>query len=179
MFALKKTKNNSGFSVIELMVSAGIIAIISAMVVVNLRGSTQKSSLDNEAERLASVIRQAHINALIGLTVSGSRPLGGFGLRLSQCSSDCSYTLFADDGDYVYGAGDTLIEDLGLLDDNIYISLLAPDDPLDIVFVPPAGDIYLNGDVVADSAAITLGFESTAYTKRVILNRLSGRLDIQ
>ncbi len=180
-------KHNSGFTVIELIVSASIIAIISIMVVANLRGSTQRNSLGNEAERLSSVIRQAHIYSLIGTTVGGIRPVGGFGVHLEECTTDCSYILFADfDEDYIYSAAnDTLVQQLGMLDNNVQFFQLKPDPPappsniLDIAFVPPYGDIYINGDILDGSATTTLSFANSSYFKQVILNRLSGRIDIQ
>ena len=180
MLSKKTKKNNFGFTIIELMVSASIIAIISALAVVNLRGSEQKSTLDNETERLSSVMRQAHINSLIGLTVGGVRPLGGFGLHIGQCASNCSYLLFADDGNFIYDAGiDTIVDQINMLDENVSITLTQPTDPFDIVFSPPRGNIYINGNTLVNSATTTLGFVNTSYSKQIIINRFSGRIDIQ
>src|SRR3989338_2874825 len=67
MSTIKYQKNKPGFTITELVVAAGIIAMISVMVVVNFRGANQKAALDNEAERLSTILRQANINSLIVL----------------------------------------------------------------------------------------------------------------
>ena len=291
-FSYKIPKNKYGFTIIELIVSASIIAIISTMVVANFHGSSQRFALDNEAERLSSVIRQAHINSLIGLTVNGIRPSGGFGVHISECGlqqdsclewvsecqgwedvchgwedvcqgwedvcssgdvrnlgpvqcytqcggnwdlenrcccygtwseectggyesectgghqsectggyqsectggwqdvcslygeedlGDCHYLLFADNGDYVYNeADDTLMQNLGLLDDNIYVDAIVPTTTdVDIIFTPPHGTIYINGSATEDDVTIRLGFERQQYKNDIIIDRNTGRIDIQ
>ena len=184
-----KLKNNLGFTMIELMVSASIIAMMSVLVVANFRGSTQKTSLNNETERLSTILREANINSLVGLTVNGTRPEGGFGLHVEDCSFNCQYIIFADqDEDYIYDSNNdgSPVSTIGMLDDNVYIktliledSILVPGTPVDIVFVPPQGDIMINGGINYDSAAIVLGFINSDYEKRIIINRVSGRLNIQ
>lgn len=237
MLQIIKNKQK-GFTIIELMVSAGIIAVISVLVVANFRGSTQKSSLDNEAERLAGIIRTAHINSLAGLTVGGVRPAGGFGVYLNECGmgqtctnsewvcssgdiafncywgcdshtgeyrwpfgcccdgtwnyectewtetdlGDCNYILYADlNENYEYDGEptDSLIQSFNMLEENVYISNLLPNDSLDINFVPPRGDIYFDGLTTDNQAIITLGFTDTNYTKQITINRLTGKMDIQ
>ena len=159
------------------MISASIIVSISILAIVNFRGSTQKSTLDNEAERLSSIIRQANINTLTGLTVGGSRPIGGFGVRITQCSANCSYILFADDGNHQYDNGEE-VQRPGMLDDNVFVSSTFPANPLDIVFVPPRGDIYINGVQTSDASA-TLAFGNTDYSKQIIIYQETGRINIQ
>lgn len=179
---IDKKKNQQAFSVIELIVSASIIAIMSVLVMANFRGSNQKTTLGNEAERLAAVIRETHINSLIGLTVNGARPAGGFGLHLQKCTSGCSYILFADqDQDHLYdgGVNDSLVQQIGLLGANVYIDNIVPDNTLDITFVPPYGTIYFNGSDSVDQATITLGYGQTDYKKNITLSRLTGRVEIE
>ena len=182
MLSLKKTKNNFGFTVIELIVSAGIIALVSVLVIVNLRGTNQKSSLDNEADRISSIIRTAHINSIIGLTVNGTRPLGGFGIHLIECETNCTYFLFADDnGNYEYDGDppDVLIQAFNMLDDNVYIDNLSSGNNLDITFTPPEGEIYIDASHDDDEAVIILRFTDTSYTRQITINRFTGRIDIQ
>jgi prepilin-type N-terminal cleavage/methylation domain-containing protein len=170
--------NHSGFTIIELVVSASIIAIISTLVIANFRGANQRSSLENEAERLSSVIRQAQINALVGMTVDGVRPIGGFGVHLIACATDCHYSLFADtSGDYLYNTSEE-IQNLGMLDDNVYIKTL-PNSPLDIDFTPPKGVAYINGADTTDEVRVTLGFANTDYEKTLVINRLTGQINTE
>ncbi len=194
MLNLLKSKRPSchpGFTIAELVVAAGIIAMISAMVITNFRGSNQRASLDNESERLSSILRQANINSLIGLTVGGVRPAGGFGVHLVTCSSDCSYWLFSDgNGDHLYdpnNPGDTLVQRFGMLDDNVYIHQLVLPLPegepqpesLDIAFVPPQGWVFVNGVDTFSQAEITLGFANSSYERTITLISKSGRINIQ
>jgi len=176
-----KHKQQSGFTIVELMVSASIIVVISVLAIVNFRGYEQKSSLYNEAERMSGVIRQAHINALTGLLVDGSRPLGGFGVHIEPCSADCSYFIFADDGSYQYEFGtDTIVQTINMLEDSVYISGINPgSSAVDIIFIPPQGLIYINGLAIEDSAQINLTFSNSSYSKDIILDRRSGKIEIQ
>ena len=176
-----------GFSIIELIVCASIIAIMSLLVIANFKGSAQKSALNNETERLATIIREAHIDALIGLTVNGVRPIGGFGVYLNECTANCSYSLFANqadqDGDYDYeydhDVNDSLVQQIGMLDSHVYIDNIIPDNALNIIFIPPYGTIYFNGSDSIDQATVTLGYQQTQYKKNIIISRLTGKIDVQ
>lgn len=183
-------RNNNGFTIAELVVAAGIIAMISVLVIANFRGSGQKAALDNEAERLSAILRQANINSLIGLTANGSRPAGGYGLHMVTCQANCSYWLFADtNADYLYNATEpeaAFAQRFGMLDDDVFIHQIAllpeeedQSDSLDIIFLPPQGLVYINGSNTASAAEITLGFKNTAYTKVITLDAKSGRINIE
>ncbi|NMB48566.1 hypothetical protein GYA13_03960 [Candidatus Kuenenbacteria bacterium] len=191
-FSTKYCLERPGFTIIELVVCAGIIAMISTLIIANFQGSTQRGSLDNEAERLSSVLRQANINSLIGLTIAGGvRPAGGFGVHLDTCSSDCSYFIFADgNGDHLYdpnNPGDIIIQNLGMLDDNVYIHQLVLPLPegqpqpasLDIAFVPPQGLVFINGVDTFEQAEVSLGFANSSYERTITLISKSGRINIQ
>ncbi len=188
----KYFKNQQGFSMIDLIVSASIVAILSAMVIANYRGSNQKIILDSEAERLSSIIRQANINALIGQTVNGVRPPGGFGVHIEKCAHSspavCSYSLFADqDQDYKLSAADDILQTINTFDKNVEFNNISAGSnsdiaQLDVTFVPPQGTMYFfdeNGVLSDEEVTITLHFIKTSYQKFLIINRTSGRLDIQ
>ncbi|HOZ36725.1 MAG TPA: hypothetical protein PLR18_02755 [bacterium] len=192
ILSIRLLADKSGFTIAELVVCAGIIAMVSALVIANFQGSNQRASLDNEAERLGSVLRQANINSLIGLTVTGGvRPAGGFGVHLSACSSDCSYFIFADgNGDHLYNPdnpGDIIIQNFGMLDDNVYIHQLVLPLPvgqpqpesLDIAFVPPQGLVYVNGVDTFEQAEMSLGFANSSYERVITIISKSGRINIQ
>ena len=153
----------------------------------NFKGSAQKSALNNETERLSTIIREAHIDALIGLTINGIRPAGGFGVYLNECTVNCFYTLFANqadqDGDYDYeydhGVNDSLVQQIGMLDSHVYIENITPGNALNIIFIPPYGSIYFNGSESIDQVTITLGYQQTQYKKNIIISRLTGKIDVQ
>jgi len=190
---LNKIKKQA-FTIIELMVSASIIAILALMVVVNFRGSNQKGILENESERLSSVIRQTQIDALIGQTVNGQLRPYAFGLHLQKCTVGaapifCSYLIFADEnGDYKYNGGDYLMQTLNTFDKNIEftnISTASDNDmsQIDIVSVPPNGKLYFFGTgatALTDTVVeITLRYYGSDYSKKLIVNSLSNQVDLQ
>ncbi len=197
MFWKKQLKKQGGFTMIDLIVSASIVAILSAMVIANYKGSDQKIILDNETERLSSIIRQANINALIGQTVNGVRPPGGFGVHIEKCvhsatPASCNYILFADqDQDYKLSSSDDIIQtiktfDLGVEFNRISSSSEGDVSSLDIVFVPPHGTMYFYDEDAAvddllndETIEIYLGFIGTNYQKKLVINRISNQIDIQ
>ncbi len=179
-----------GFTIIELMVSASIIAILALMVVANFRGSNQNKILSNEAERLSSVIRQAQINALIGQTVNGQPRPDAFGLHIEKCGhGSCNYLSFADEtGDYKYNTGDYLMQTFNTFDTQVEISSISVASnndlsQLDIVSVPPNGKLYFFGTgstALSDEIVqITLHYYGTDYNKKIIVNSSSSQVDLE
>ncbi len=176
--------NQHGFSVIELIVSASIIAFISALVVVNFRGTNQKQAMANEADRLSSIIRQAHIDTLIGNTINGTRPPGGYGIHLQECQPEnCSYIFYANDTNEYYYNSDFIVEEYTLIDDNVYVDDVEYSQAVDFVFVPPKGDIYFYDNsqnaISSETVTITLKYANTDYTHTIRLNRLSGQIEVE
>ncbi len=201
MLIFKKIKKNKfkqyGFTLVELIVSIAIIAVLTTMAINNFRGSNEKNILDNEAERVASVIRQMHINSLIGQTVNGERPRS-FGFNLQTCVYSgtptifCHYTAFADNEangtvDYKYDSGDDILQTITTFDKNIEFTAInvggSSLDELNIIFIPPQGSIQFFGsgtDALTDEEVeIVLHYYNTSYYKRIIVNRISGQIEIQ
>ncbi|PIU10818.1 hypothetical protein COT27_01125 [Candidatus Kuenenbacteria bacterium CG08_land_8_20_14_0_20_37_23] len=178
---IKSRNNQRGFTVIELIICSVIIATLTIFAAANFRGYTQKTTITKEAERLSSIFRQAHINTLTGHLVNGTRP-AGFGVKLEECATDCSYILFADeDGDYLYESEtDIPLQTLGMFEDNVYVDSLAPDENgLNIVFTFPKGEIYINGRQTEEEASVILKFQNYDYTRTLTVNQNSGRIDIE
>ncbi len=196
MFVRKNKINRSGFTLVELIVSISIIAVLTTMAINNFRGSNEKNILANEAERVASVIRQMHINSLIGQTVNGARPRS-FGFNLQTCIHSgtptiCHYISFADNEtngtiDYKYDSGDDVLQTITTFDKNIEFTAIniggSSLDELNIVFIPPQGSIQFFGsgtDALTDEEVeIVLRYHNTSYYKRITVNRISGQIEIQ
>jgi prepilin-type N-terminal cleavage/methylation domain-containing protein len=59
-------KNQHGFTIVELIVTMSIMAILASMVVINFRANEIENLLDQEAQRYVTVVRQAQNYALTG-----------------------------------------------------------------------------------------------------------------
>lgn len=182
----KLKKNNFGFTLMELMVVTAILVVLLVIVVANFRAVDFRSSLDNEAEKLAAVLRQAQIWALTGQTISGARY--SFGIHLEECASGvCNYILFVDlDGDNVfdsipderYGQGDhNMVETIYLADNALKLGSSWPNS-LDIVFEPPLATTYFNNSQTEATAEITLSSTYFSGTRKVVVDRESGQINM-
>jgi len=95
-----KENRQKGFTLLELMVSVAIIAIISTIFLSNYGSGGRKSDLIMTAQMLASNIRVAQNNALSLKHFEGSMPAGGWGVVFNRDASE--YVIFADvDGNTV------------------------------------------------------------------------------
>lgn len=91
-YEINKTK--AGFSLIELVVSLSIIAMITVLFMANYRSGNKRTDLIMTAQRLVSDIHLAQNNALGLVKYNEEVPAGGWGITLDMAES--GYTLFAD-----------------------------------------------------------------------------------
>jgi prepilin-type N-terminal cleavage/methylation domain-containing protein len=89
-----KTKHNSGFTLIELVVVVAIIVIVTGVILTNLPAFRSKISLDLIAEEVAITIRQAQVYG-IGTREFGQRNFPSHGIFFSKDTPE-SFILFAD-----------------------------------------------------------------------------------
>jgi len=176
----KIVSDKNGFTALELIVVAGIMAFLMILTLANFHGFGQKSALDSEADKIASVLRQAQIWALTGQTSNNDRY--AYGVHLSTCASgNCSYILFKDNettGNKLYNAGEEIIT--YVIPTGVFFENVVPNvsGAADIVFLAPLGLVYINGSTGADESIIVLK-HITGSQKSVIVNRVSGQINIQ
>jgi len=179
-FQKKFFSDQQGFTALELVIVAGIMAFLLVLVLSNFRGFEQRSALDGETDKLASVLRQAQIWSLTGQTSSATRY--SYGVHLSKCASgSCAYILFRDTetgGNKLYDAGEEVVS--YTLPQGVYVDSLTPNisNQSDIVFLAPLGLVYINGAVSASEEAIVLK-HTTGRQKSVTVNRVSGQINVQ
>jgi len=181
MYLFRKT-NNLGFTVLELVIVTGIMALLAAVAIANFRGFERDQVLDSEADKLASVLRQAQIFALTGQTTSDTRY--SYGVHLETClpPATCQYILFSDlDGDNLYDSGEELSGNSYEFIKGTYVSSLDPvsGGNLDIVFEPPEATIYFNNQITDSSATTTLVNSLSGKQRDVIISRESGQINIE
>lgn len=168
-------KNKRGFTVVEILVIAGIFVIVAGMVFANFRQGENSTAFLLATEEVASNIRKTQTQTLTGSIQEEIVASGGFGLYFDTGAAD-QYIIFRDDGNQVYESGnDTIIETM-ILPTNITIASLS-NDPLIIVFKPPKPTVYLNGGIVDNSADIYLTSERIDDKQgHININRITGRI---
>ncbi|MFA4833269.1 MAG: prepilin-type N-terminal cleavage/methylation domain-containing protein [Patescibacteria group bacterium] len=107
MLLVKKFKSEAGFTLIELIVSISIIALISGVFLANYHSTNKQSELTMTAQKLVSDIRLAQSYSLGSKEYGGSVPSGGWGVHFDKASSPGSYKIFADsNGNKAYDSGE-------------------------------------------------------------------------
>lgn len=193
-----------GFTLIELMISISIFAIISGVVVANLRGGTLRNELGLGATNLVEVIREANNRTISGevapVCVGGADnnricptsgcsaggvctdilPLGGFGVFLDQ-NNQTEYVLFADiNSNFSYDVGEVIRRGRFITSGNVGISSFIPAGPvLNITFRPPKPTGYINGGTVNGFVDISLNHRLIGDTRTVHFERVSGAVGIR
>jgi|WetSurMetagenome_2_1015567.scaffolds.fasta_scaffold01475_9 prepilin-type N-terminal cleavage/methylation domain-containing protein len=139
----KMRNNNSGFTLLELIVSISVITILIAIFFTNYHGADQRTNLTSVAQKLVSDIRTAQNNSLGSVPYGGVLPAGGWGIHLDTTNNN-KYLLFADvNNNKVYDVGEALPASGGstfTLPANTVISDLTDGGShsnLDITFLPP------------------------------------------
>ncbi len=142
------TKTQDGFSMIELMVTTSIVAVISSIVLFNFPSFSSKILLENLTHEIALVVRQAQVYG-IGIKATAGGVFPSYGAHFdTDPAKQKQVLLFADaNTNGIYEAGnDTVIETFEIQRGN-YISGLcsiasgfttcAPTEEIDITFKRP------------------------------------------
>ncbi len=150
VYYIGRTENNkkllTGFTLIELMVSILIIALISGLFMVNYHNTNKRSELNVEKQKLASNIRLAQNYSLGSKTYDGiTTPSGGWGVHFAL-ADPTHYIIFADknlpNGNQIYEAGEAV--ETKTLPAGVTINFLSPANAVDIIFFPPDPVTYVN-----------------------------------
>ncbi len=193
----KANKPLMGFTIIELLVSISIIAILLAIVLLNYKEGQQKFTLKRAAHKLAQDIRRVQAKAgeeFVGCQIGGGGYQDdykyGYGIYFEDKPEyKNKYILFADcDGDAKYDKNqDEPIEGENVeLEKGIEIESFSPQDgkKLAIIFVPPDPLVGINDkkdelDKNLDKEAyITLIISGTTTPKQKITVNKAGLIDI-
>ncbi|MDD4607144.1 MAG: DUF2341 domain-containing protein [Patescibacteria group bacterium] len=166
----KIKKQHHGFTITELMVATGIMVLLLGIVLINYREAGRQRSLSDEADRLASVLRQAQMKTLAGEIPAGQteRPAGGYGVKITSPSD--RYILFADyDGDGDYDENEKIQETV--LPKKVYIQSVVGGD--EIIFIPPSGKIS------GPDCKITMALEMKTQGKIIDISSTSGQISLR
>ena len=180
---MKYISQNTGFSLLEIIIVVVIIGIMAAVFVPGQLKNREKKTLALETERVANDIRSARSCTFNATSFNGGGPpSGGFGIHFDENSS--TYFIFADeDNTQVYESINAngidekyretiLAEDIEITD--LKIGAATPSSA-DIVFTSPYGVTYINDDNTAGrKLEITVAGSAGS---NVITVDVSGRID--
>lgn len=103
-----KKSGKDAFTLIELVVSMGIIAMLSTLFIANYQKSNKRTDLVMTSQVMVTDIRYAQSNTLGLIGYDTGFPAGGWGLHVSNAEGENDrYTIFADINDSgSYDAGE-------------------------------------------------------------------------
>lgn len=191
---MSRFSSQRGFTLVEMLVVIAILAMLSAMVVVNFRETEKQNAVRLGTEQFVGALREAQNYALAQKRVGNPSavPAGGFGVHVKKMQPPfVNYTLFADtDGSTDYDAA----EDITIRPETLprYSQLThfrvgeTEVDELSIIFRPPQGEVVfgdLNGQVLPDYSQASFVIQSTdpdlASGKEVIVVQATALIDIK
>ena len=197
----KKTVNklriSDGYTIIELLVSISIIAVISGVFLMNYKAADRQFLLNQAVQQVASDLRQAQNYALGQKEFNGTPPEGGWGIYFRRVNpNDEYYILFADtatgseahlyDSGELYGNGNKkeifLPKDI-VINNNFFDSTPPGKVNATVTFIAPDASVWLCDDVTNcttnnyNELEIELEDTKTGNTKRIKMNKY-GLIDI-
>lgn len=201
---MRKTGREAAFTLVELLISIAIIAVMTGYVTANYRSARQTDELRQGASLLASSVRRVQTMALAGegvLTCVGGTTVKtcrvnadcsgggtctrslptGYGVRLSSASGAAAKKtiIFADlNGDRAYQSGEEIRTDSISAGPFVAVTSLSPvaSSALDIVLEPPKPTVWFNGSNAQSVATIVLTHSATGKTRTVTVNRITGQV---
>ncbi len=203
----KILKNNKAFTLVDLLVSISIIAILSTIMLADFHKYGQDSKLEMVAQEMASNFRIMQNNALGLKEYDGERMSGGWGIF--ACGGNSTgwgdkYVLFANknqsnpDNECEDGRYDETTEKFkevnlpeGIVFDNSFLFSNAPTSVsrrcFHVLFIPPLPQTCISGfqsDSMnasideQESVSIIIKDEKTNKTKNIIVNK-HGLIDVE
>ena len=164
---------NKGVTLVELLVSISVIVIMSAALLVSWHPAQDGFALRRSAANLSADLKRAQQSSIstkeFNCSPSPGEEYDGFGIYLTTNTPD-SYQMYENCSvDYVWNSGEE-IEILNL-EDGVEINSLkvngVPVATLDLLFIPPNPDTYINNDKTGKEAIIELSNDSSTITVKI------------
>lgn len=192
-FFRKKEKRTLGFTLVEMMVTLSIFAVITGVVLAKYKDFNGGIVLTNLAYEIAITIRQSQVYGLSVKDAGSSQFNVRYGVHLVYPTNN-TFSLFADaDGNQVYTGSSEIVSTLSTTQGNMLydfcgvlisgVSECARTDPamtwLDITFLRPNPDALFRSSKGAtyQSATITVRSPSTGRIKTVTV-RATGQISV-
>ncbi|MDP1709396.1 MAG: hypothetical protein Q8L21_00720 [Candidatus Komeilibacteria bacterium] len=169
--------NQAGMTIMDLIVSIGIFALLASTMIANFRGGARSEGVRQASRLTESLLRRAQTMTLSGsVLANGDYPDGGYGVRF-DISQAGKIFLFSDvNGNFRYDINEIIAENDVLFPNNTTFSLA---ENLDVVFSPPDGDVYFNGAALPDTKIISFIADGTDQANQITIYRLSGQIRVE
>lgn len=186
---MKNIRNQKGFTLIELMVSVAIMAILLTVVIANFGAGNQKRNLNIARNVMMSDLRKSQSLAIASKDVTPGHPANSYSATFST-STNRSYSLIGQDNSVPPNITTLTSPNLPAKTYVKTISIYRQDgttllaNNLTIQFSVPYGRIALsfdnsNGYELNDVATITLSTDDGANTVNVVANGVVGTMYTQ
>jgi len=193
-----------GYSLVEMLVSMSIFAVITGMVLSNFGQGRRSDEIRFATQFVATAVRRAQTDALAGTTLKFCRDVSGVGTKRCNIKADCGpdadcvndvpsgwglhistvpaeaakMISFADlNGNGRYDAPEFVNYSPVSPGAGVSVVSVNPSlsNSLDLVFVPPKPEMLINGGKAVSICTIEVGTVD-GTRKRVIVNRISGQV---
>lgn len=166
--------NHKGVTLIELLITLLIISIIVSASFFGYREMGKRLALRRAAYEITSNIEKVREMAMSAQKFEGSIPRGGYGIHFNRDNPN-EYVLFADldlggGPDRIYTGIDEKVKKI-YLERAIEISAVIPSNPINIVFLPPSPDVYLQGELFLTQVEIIIAIrDDPLQTRKIYVN---------
>lgn len=176
---------SKGITVVELMVSIVIMALLAAAVFVNWRPAEETFSLIRSAHQLAGDIRrvqQLSISTRIFACEDIDANYSGYGLHLNTTDPG-QYLVFENCGstDRIYAELNDELLETQRLEEGVRVQSIevgSSVSSVSVLFIPPDPKVYINDQDSGVEAVITLELISDVSQTREIKINTGGRIEI-
>jgi len=168
--------HSQGVTLVELLITVLIISIIVSISFLGYRELGERLTLQRAVYQIVADIERTREMAMSAQEFegTGSIPEGGYGIYFDISTPD-EFILFADldlgsGPDKVYSGVVEEVERV-YLDGAIEVSALSPSSPINIVFLPPAPNVYLVGGASMDRIEVTIVLKrDSSKTRKIYIN---------
>ena len=168
--------DNKGISLLEILITISIISIMGSVVFVSYSSRNLETKVVACQNEVASAIKLAQDNALLGVAVNGVAPCG-YGFRfVDQSTYAIYYNLPTSSMDCRAMNNDSTRRKFNgssgesdyKLSNNVASSVTG--DVTDVYFTAPHGDMFYEGVAPASDFALALGLTLSGNIKTVTVN---------
>ncbi|MCX6738199.1 MAG: type II secretion system protein [Candidatus Parcubacteria bacterium] len=168
-YSLNKEKREKGMTLVEILIVMAVIGILLAVSFSSYRPGGQELALQRSAFKVLADIENAREMAMSALKYSsGSVPIGGYGVYFNT-ANPTNYILFADlDASRDRKSdGSEDVKSINM-ETGIILKTLLPSSPVNIIFVPPAPNIFLQGGIIVGQIDITIAIQGDLDKTKII-----------